>query len=50
MVPAAIEIVGGVGIAEQAGEPQAQIPRVDRHHHIALVVDDVLERRQRIAP
>ena len=50
MIPAAIEIVGGVGIAEQAGEPQAQIARVDRHDDVALVVDHVLERRQRIAP
>ena len=50
MIPAAIEIVGGVGIAEQAGEPQAEIPRVDRHHDIAFVVDHVLERRERVAP
>ena len=50
MIPAAIEVVGGVGIAEQAGEPQAQVARVDRHDDVALVVDHVLERRQRIAP
>jgi hypothetical protein len=50
MVPAAIEVVGGVGVAEQAGEPEAQISRVDRHHDVALIIDDVLERRQRIAP
>src|ERR671919_666225 len=50
MVPAAIEVVGGVGIAEQAGEPQAKIPRVDRDDDVALVVDHVLERGQRIAP
>jgi hypothetical protein len=50
MIPAAIEVVGGVGIAEQAGEPQAQVPGVDRHDDVTLVSDDVLERRQRIAP
>ena len=49
MVPAAIEVVGRVGIAEQAGEPQAQIPRVDRYDDIAFVIDDVLERRKGIA-
>jgi hypothetical protein len=49
MIPAAIEIVGGVRIAEQAGEPQAQIPGIDRYDDVAFVVDDVLERRQRIA-
>jgi len=46
MVPAAIEVVGRVGIAEQTGQPQAQIARVDRHDDVALVIDDVLERRQ----
>jgi hypothetical protein len=50
MIPAAVEIVGCVRIAEQAGEPQAEVPRIDRHHDVALVVDHVLERRQRIAP
>jgi hypothetical protein len=50
MIPAAIEVVGGVGIAEQAGEPEAQVPRIDRHHDVALIVDHVVERRQRIAP
>jgi hypothetical protein len=50
VIPAAIEVVGRVGIAEQAGQPQAQIARVDRHHDVALVVDHVLKRRQRIAP
>jgi hypothetical protein len=50
MIPAAVEVVGRVGIAEQSGQPQAQIPRVDRHDHVALVVDDVLEWRQGIAP
>jgi hypothetical protein len=50
VIPAAIKVVGGVGIAEKAGEPQAEIARVDRHHDVALVVDHVLERRQRIAP
>ena len=50
MIPAAIEVVGRVGIAEQAGEPQAQIARVHRHDDVALVVDHVLERRQGIAP
>jgi hypothetical protein len=45
VVPAAIEVVGGVGIAEQAGEPEAQIARVDRDHDVALVIDHVLERR-----
>jgi hypothetical protein len=50
MVPAAIEVVARVGIAEQAGQPQAQITGIDRHHDVVLVVDHVLERRQRIAP
>ena len=50
MVPAAIEVVGRIGIAKQAGEPQAQVARVDRDEDVALVVDDVLERRQRVAP
>jgi hypothetical protein len=49
VVEAAIEIVGRVGITEQAGEPQAEITRVDRHDDIAFVVDYVLERRQGIA-
>jgi hypothetical protein len=50
MIPAAIEVVGGVGIAEQAGEPEAQVPRIDRHHDVALVIDHILQRRQRVAP
>src|SRR5918995_4170029 len=50
MVPAAIEVVSGIGIAEQAGQPQAQIARVDRDDDVAFVVDDILQRRQRIAP
>jgi hypothetical protein len=49
MVPAAIEVVGAVGIAEQAGEPQAEIPRIDRDDDVALVVDHVLQRRRGIA-
>jgi hypothetical protein len=50
MIPAAIEVVGGVRVAEQAGEPETQIPGVDRHHDVAFVVDHILERRQGIAP
>jgi hypothetical protein len=46
MISAAIEVVGRVGIAEQDGEPQAQIPGDDDG---ALIVDHVLERRQGIA-
>jgi hypothetical protein len=49
VVPAAIEIVGGVRIAEQAGELQAQVARVDRHHDVALIVDDVLKWGERVA-
>ena len=49
MIPAAVEVVGRIGIAEQAGEPEAEIARVDRDDDIALVVDHVLERRQRVA-
>jgi hypothetical protein len=30
-------------VAEQAGQPRSQVARVDRHHNVALVVDDVLE-------
>jgi len=49
VVPAAIEVVGGVRIAEHAGQPQAQVARVDRHDDVAVVVDHILQRRQRIA-
>src|ERR671919_1397561 len=49
MIPAAIEVVGGVGIAEQAGEPDAEIPRVDRDDDVAFVVDDVLQGGEWIA-
>jgi hypothetical protein len=50
MIPAAIEVVGCIGIAEQTGEPEAQVARVDRDHDVAFVIDDVLQRRQGIAP
>jgi hypothetical protein len=49
VIPAAIEVVGRVRIAEQTSEPQAQVARVHRHHDIALVVDHVLQRRQQIS-
>ena len=49
MIPAAIQVVGRIGGPEQAGEPQAQVPGMVRHDDVALVVDDILERRQRIA-
>jgi hypothetical protein len=38
MVPTAVEVVGRVGIAEEAGEPKAQIPPVDRYDDVASSV------------
>jgi hypothetical protein len=48
MVKAAIAIVARGRIAEKAGEPEAEIAGIDRHHDLALIVDDVLEGCQRI--
>jgi hypothetical protein len=47
MIPAAIEVVGGIRIAEQAGEPEAQIARVDRHDDVALSLMMSCERAGR---
>jgi hypothetical protein len=49
VVEAAVAVVRRVGNAEEAGEPQAQVSQIDRHHNVALVGNDVLERRARVA-
>jgi hypothetical protein len=49
VVVAAVAVVGRVGIAEQAGEPEAQVARVDRHDDVAVVSDHVLQRGEWVA-
>ena len=50
MIVGAVAIVGGDRIAQEAGEPDAEIAHVDGHDDVALVHDGVAQRRQRIAP
>jgi hypothetical protein len=50
MIPTTVQVVGRIRIAEQAGQPKAQVARVDRNHNVALVIDHVLEWSERVAP
>ncbi len=44
MVKGAVTVIGGGGRAEQALQPEAQRPHIQRHPDIALILDRLIER------